>query len=105
VQSRRVQLALPINPYTPNVKLKLCASPEEQEQSKLLIAELMTNDVAAGKIEMFDVEYFCVHEDEGGCGCDGLQSPFTELIDRGGGYLKALKQLRWVCHIACSSRS
>jgi len=78
------------------VKLKLCASPEEQEQSKLLIAELMTNDVAAAKIEMFDVEYFCVYKDEEGCGCGGLLGPFTELIDRGGAYLKALRQLRWV---------
>ena len=95
---------LPINPYTPNVKLELCTSPEEQEQSKLLIAELMTNDVAAAKIEMFDVEYFCLYEDEGGCGCGDLLSPFTELIDRGGSYLKALKRLRCVCHVACSPR-
>ena len=70
-----------------------------------MIAELMTNDVAAAKIEMFDVEYFCVYEDvyedEGGCGCGDLLSPFTELIDRGPGYLKVLKQLRWVYHTAC----
>lgn len=76
------------------MKLNLCTTPEEQEQSRLLIAELMTNEVAAAKIEVFNVDYFCVVEEEGGCGCGGSLRPFTELIDRGGGYLKALKQLK-----------
>ena len=81
------------------MKLKLCTSPEEQEQSKLLIAELMTNEVAAAEIEVFNVD-----EDGGGYGCGDLLSTLTELIGRGGSYLKALKQLRCVCHIACSPR-
>jgi len=85
---------LPINPYSPNVKLTLCNTPEEQEQSKLLVAELMTNDVAATRIESFDIVYFCFMDDGIECGCGDLLGPFVELIDRGGGYLKALKHVK-----------
>ena len=48
----------PINPYPPpSVKLTL-SDTEEQELSKPLIAEFMTNEVAAAKIESFTIEYF-----------------------------------------------
>ena len=50
---------LPLNPYVSNVKLKLSDIPEEQEPSKLLIADLLTNEVAAARIESFAIEYSC----------------------------------------------
>lgn len=100
----RTQLMLPINPYASSVKLTLCDTPGEQEQAKLLIAELMTNEVAAAKIESFTIEYFCIEDEDGReCKCGGLLGPFVELINRGGGYLKALKRVKWVLfHVACS---
>ena len=98
----RAQFMLPVNPYAKNVKLTLCGAPEEQEQSRLLIAELMTNEVAAANVEAFDIGYFyCVDDDDGGCGCGDMLGTFVELIDRGGSYLKALKRAKWVfCHIS-----
>lgn len=98
------QLMLSIDPYASSVKLTLCGTPEEQEHSKLLMAEVMTNEVAAVKIESFTVEYFdtdCGRE----CESDDLLGPFIELIDRGGGYLQALNHVEWVSFcIACSRR-
>jgi len=95
---------LPIDPYASSVKLTLCGTPKEQGHSKLLMAELMTNEVAAAKIESFTVEYFdidCGRE----CESDDFLGPFVELIDRGGGYLQALNHLKWVSfRIACSQR-
>ena len=100
---KRAQLMRPIHPYVSSVKLTLCDTPEEQEQSKLLIAELMTNEVAAAKIESFTIEYFCiidgVRESRSG---DSL-SLFVELIDRGGGYLQALNHIKQV--LFCIARS
>ena len=61
-----------------------------------MITELMTNEVAAANIESFNVEYFC-HMDYGReCECSDFLGPFVELVDRGGGYLKALKHVKWV---------
>lgn len=88
----------PINPYVSNVKLALCETPEEQKMSKLLIAELMTNEVAAAKIESFNIEYFHVFSGGKECGGDDLVGPFVGLLNRGGSYLKALKHLKWVLH-------
>lgn len=98
----RPQLMLPINPYTSDVKLPLCNAPDELEQSKLLISELMTNEVAAAKIEAFSIDSFCTSDRESGCECSDL-GPFVELIDRGGGYLKALKRVK--CVLSHRSRS
>ena len=92
----RARLMLPVNPYAKNVKLTLCGESEEQEQSKLLIAELTANEVAAANVEAFDIGYFnCV---DGGrdCRCGDTLGTFVELIDRGGSYLKALKRVKWV---------
>lgn len=95
----------PINPYISDVKLTLCTTHEQQEKSKLLIAELMTNEIAAAKIEAFSIEYFRAYDDGEGYECGDSLGSFVELIDRGGGYLKTLKQLRWaLCHVACSPR-
>lgn len=100
-----VQLMLSIDPYASSVKLTLCNTPEEQEQSKLLIAELMTNEVAAAKIESFSIKYSCDIENGRVCRCGDLLGPFVGLIDRGGGYLKALKHAKWVSFcVACSRR-
>jgi len=100
----RVGLMLPINPYVSNVRLTLCGTPEEQEQSKLLIAELMTNEVAAAKTQAFGIQYFCSYNNEKECKCDDLLGPFVELIDRGAGYLKALKGVKWVlCRVVPDS--
>ena len=84
---------LPINPYTTDVRLTLCRTPEEQERSKLLIADLMTNEVAAARIESFNIEYFCFDR-KTDCGCGGLLDSFVELIGRGGDYLKVLGRVR-----------
>lgn len=86
---------LPINPYISNVKFTLCGTPEQQEQSQLLVVELMTNEVAAAEIEAFSIEYYNDGGKESGCG--DLLGLFVELIDRGGGYLKILK------HVKCAS--
>ena len=87
------RIVLPLNPYVSNVKLTLSDIPEEQEQSKLLIAGLLTNEVAAARIESFSIEYFCTNILDGGkkCKCGDFLDPFIELINRGGDYLKALK--------------
>jgi len=99
------QLMLPIDPYASSVKLTLCATPEEQGHSKLLMAELMTNEVAAAKIESFTVEYFDIIDGERECESDDLLDPFVELIDRGGDYLQALNHVKWVSfRITCSQR-
>jgi hypothetical protein len=96
---------LPINPYAPDVTLTLCNTPEEQEQSKLLIADLMTNEVAAARIESLNIEYLCPMDDEKECRCGDLLNLLIELIDRGGGYLKALKHVKCVSwHVARSPR-
>jgi hypothetical protein len=93
---------LPINPYTTDVNLTLCNTPEEQERSKLLIADLVTNEVAAARIESFNIKYFCFDHGETGCGCGDLTDSFAELISRGGDYLKVLGRVRWAlaCRIA-----
>jgi hypothetical protein len=98
----RAQLMLPVNPYAKDVKLTLCGEFEEQEQSKLLIAELTANEVAAANVEAFDIGYFnCVDDNDRDCRCGDTLGSFVELIDRGGSYLKALKRVKWVfCHIS-----
>jgi len=96
---------LPIDPYASSVKLALCGAPEEQGHSKLLMAELMTNEVAAAKIESFTVEYFNIIDGGRECESDDLLGLFVELIDRGGGYLQALNHVKWVSfRIARSQR-
>ena len=76
------------------MELLICETREEQKRSKLLIAELMTNEVAAARIESFNIEYFCDIEDDGECRCSDLLGPFVGLIGRGGSYLKALKHVK-----------
>jgi len=90
---------LPINPYVPNVKFTLCNTPEEQEQSTLLITELMTKDVAAARVESFNIKYFCFMDDGRECRCGDLLGPFVKLIDRGGGLPKGLE----VCQVGIMS--
>lgn len=87
---------LPLNPYASNVKLTLSDIPEEQLRSRLLIADLLTNEVAAARIESFTIEYFCpdITDDGKECNCCDPLDPFIELINRGGDYLKALKHVR-----------
>ena len=80
------------------MKLTLCRTPEEQEQSKLLVAELMTNEVAAARIEAFSIAYFCADDDKRDCGCGDSLGPFVELTRRGGDYLKALEHVEWVSY-------
>jgi len=102
----RTQPMLPIDPYAPSVELTICNTPGEQEQSRLLITDLMTNEVAAAKIESFTIEYFCVIGDGRECECGSLLDPLVGLINRGKGYLKALKRVKWVlCHITRSQGS
>lgn len=79
------------------MELTLCDRPKEQDQSKLLIAELMTNEVAAAKIKGFSIKYYCDY-DENECGCADLLGSFVELVDRGGGYLKTLKHVKCVSY-------
>lgn len=96
---------LPMNLYASSVKLVLCDTPEEQELSKLLIVELMTNEVAAAKIESFIIEYFRSIDDERESRSRNLLGPFVELVDHGGGYLLALNHIKWVIfRIARSQR-
>lgn len=78
------------------MKLTLSDLPEEQEQSKLLITDLLTNEVAAARIESFTLEYSCpgLGYSEEECKCGDFLDPLVELINRGGGYLKALKHVK-----------
>jgi hypothetical protein len=87
---------LPLNPYASDVKLTLSDIPKEQEQSKLLIAELLTNEAAAAAVESFSIEHFCTDSMYSGkeCKCGDFLDPLIELINRGGGYLKALKRVK-----------
>ena len=87
---------LPLNPYVSNVRLTLSDIPVEQEQSKLLIADLLTNEVAAARIESFTIEYSCpgLRYSEEECKCGDFLDPLVELFDRGGDYLKALKHVK-----------
>jgi hypothetical protein len=93
----RAQLVLPVKPYAKNVKLTLCGAPEEQEKSRLLIAELMTNEVAAANAETFNIKYSSIVHGGRDCRCSDSLGTFVELIDRGGSYLKALKRVKSVC--------
>lgn len=105
-RTTRVSL-LPMNPYVSDVELTLSDIPEEQEQSKLLVSDLLTNEVAAARIESFSIDYSCFHITDGGgsCGCGDFLDPFIELINRGRGYLKVLKRVKWVLyHIFRSQR-
>lgn len=90
------QVVLPLNPYISDVKLTICDNPVEQEQSRLLIADLMTNEVAAARVESFTIECLCDFDDDKECRCGGLLYLFTELIGRGESHLKALKRIKWV---------
>lgn len=94
------RIMLPLNPYTSDVKLTLSDIPEEQEQSRLLIADLLTNEVAAARIESFSIEYLCTGMMYGGeeCKCGDFLDLFVNLINRGGDYLKALKRVKWVLY-------
>lgn len=71
-------------PIRPDVKLAICDTPEEQERSRQLIAELITNEVASVRIETFDIAYLCTVDGEEGCECGDLLGPFPNLINRGG---------------------
>jgi hypothetical protein len=100
LQPPRPQLMLPMNPYVKDVELTLCGVSEEQEQSRLLIAELMANEVAAANIETLSIKYSCIVRGGRDCRCSDSLGTFVELIDRGGSYLKALGHVKWIyCHI------
>lgn len=107
IEPQLTRSILPINPHASSVQLTLCNTYEgqEQEQSRLLIADLMTNEAAAANIESFIIEYFCAAYDGEECECSDLLGPLVELIDRGGSHFKVLKQVKWVSfHDAYSRR-
>ena len=85
---------LPTNPYVKDVELKLCGASEEQEQSRLLIAELMTNEVVAANMETFNIKYSCIVRGGRDCRCSDSLGTSVELTDRGGSYLKALEHVK-----------
>ena len=85
---------LPINPYVKDGELKLCGASEEQEQSRLLIAELMTNEVVAANIETFNIKYSRIVRGGRDRRCSDSLGTFVEFIDRGGSYLKVLEHVK-----------
>lgn len=101
------RIFLPPNPYVSNVELVISNIPKEQEQSESLVAELLTNEVAAARIESFTIEYSCLDIMYGGEGwkCSDSLDTFMELINRGGEYFKALNHIKYVYVIALAARS
>ena len=67
--------------------------PESNAHAKKLIAELMTNGVAAAGIAEFELELECDHPTEEHCKTGDAFGDFIKLIDRGSNYLSSLKRI------------
>jgi hypothetical protein len=83
----------PLNPFVSKVDITFSPVPESNARTKTLIAELMTNGVAAAEIEEFNLELDCNYRMEGICKTGVALDDFTKLIDRGNDYLRSLKRV------------
>jgi len=75
------------------VDITFSPAPESNARAKNIIAELMTNGVAAAGIAEFDLELECDHHTEKYCKTGDALDDFTKLIARGSNYLRSLKRI------------
>lgn len=88
------EVFFPLNPFVSKVDMTFSPVPESNARTKTLIAEFMTNDIAAAGIEEFGLELECDPDTETRRFCktgDALDD-FIKLIDRGNNYLRSLKR-------------
>ena len=74
--------------------IKFSPVPESNARAKALIAEYMTNSVAAAEIEEFNLEFDCDGDPmEDACETGDAHDDFIKLVGRGSDYLRSLKHV------------
>lgn len=83
----------PLNPFVSKVDVTFSPVPESNARTKKFIAELMTNGVAAARIEEFNLELECDHRTGKTCKTGDALDDFIKLINRGSDHLRVLKRI------------